>query len=202
MKKISLIFYISGTVLATLPLIIYKFVKFQSIIFYNLINILYIKFNFMTILISFFSIIFVIFFDIFFLKNKDQLKKNIIIIEQIFGGEINIKLNFILSILSGYFEEILFRGYLYLSLIRIFKINDINNFHTELILILFISLLFALFHINQGKTTFIISFLISVIFFVTIKLSLSIWYAILTHSIINFIEFTFIIPYQKKKYLI
>ena len=203
MKKISLIFYISGTVLATLPLIIYKFVKFQSIIFYNLINILYIKFNFMTILISFFSIIFVIFFDIFFLKNKDQLKKNIIIIEQIFGGEINIKLNFILSILSGYFEELLFRGYIYFILIRILEIKGIiNNFYADLIIILFISLFFGILHVVQGKEAFLISFLISIILFISIKISSSIWYAILTHSIINFIEFTFIIPYQKKKFLI
>ena len=48
-------------------------------------------------------------------------------IEQIFGKKKNVKLKIILSLLSGYFEELLFRGYLFFLLIRISEINNIIN---------------------------------------------------------------------------
>lgn len=202
MKKIAIFFYVTGSILVTLPLIIFQRLQIKSIIINNIINMLNFKLNILTILILFLSITIIILFDIFLLKNKSQLKKNIIMIEQIFGEKINIKLNTILSLLSGYFEELLFRGYMYFFLIRIlYKNGFINNLYIELIIISFISSIFALFHMVQGKEAFFISFLISIIFFISIKLSSSIWYAILAHSTINFIEFTFIIPYQKKKLL-
>ena len=202
MKKITLIFYISGSILVTLPLIIFQILQSKSIIINNIINILHLKFNITTILLLLLTIILIILLDIFFLRNKNQLKKNITMINQIFGTKLNIKLNLLLSILSGYFEELLFRGYIYFILIRILEIKGIiNNFYADLIIILFISLFFGILHVVQGKEAFLISFLISIILFISIKISSSIWYAILTHATINFIEISFIIPYQKKKFL-
>jgi membrane protease YdiL (CAAX protease family) len=202
MKKISLFFYITGSLLLTLPIIIYKLFQSKSTIINNLINIFNFRLDIITILLILSSIILIIFYDILFFNNKNQLSKNLILIEQIFGKKFDIKLILVLSLLSGYFEELLFRGYLYFSLNRILEvINIFNAFYSDLIIILFISILFALLHIIQGKEIFIISLLISIIFFISIKASNSIWYAVLTHSIINFIEFSFIIPYQKKKLL-
>lgn len=138
-------------------------------------------------------------YDIFLFYNKNQLKKNIILFEQIFGNKTNTGLNLILSILSGYFEELFFRGYLYYFLINVIqKINFFNVNYLVIILIIFVSIIFAFFHIVQGNEVLIISFLLSILFFISIKLSSSIWYAISFHSIINFVELTFIIQYQKK----
>ncbi len=202
MKKISLIFYISGSIILTLPVILFKIFSINLKIINNIYEILHFNFNSITILFLFFSISILFLYDIFFYKNNNQLKKNIILLEHIFGTKTNIKLNLLLSFLSGYFEELLFRGYLYYLLLNIIIIKDYyNNIYAELIIFFLISLLFALFHVIQGKEIFIISFLISIVFLISIKLSSSIWYAVLTHSIINFIELTFIIPYQRNKIL-
>lgn len=192
-------FYILGSILLTLPLLFYKIKPYNFNFIKDILIIFQFNFNLMILLLLIFGSIVFFIYDVFIFKDKDQLKKNIIMFEEIIGGKRNVGLNLILSILSGYFEELLFKGYMYYVLINIIKITNIfNDIYLEVIIIIFVSIIFALFHIVQGKEVFIVSFLLSLLFFISIKLTDSIWYAISFHSIINFIELTFIIQYQKK----
>jgi hypothetical protein len=44
------------------------------------------------------------------------------------------------------------------------------------------------------------SFVISIVFFISIFITGTIWYAVTFHFIFNFIELTFVFPYQKKNF--
>jgi membrane protease YdiL (CAAX protease family) len=189
-----LIFYITGTIILFLPVFLFSKVYFFSL----LTNILKFNFSIISILILFFSFSAFIILDIFLLDDKNLIQRNIRNIEMLLGEKQNIFLNLILCIFTGFFEEILFRGYIYFGLILLLKIF-LPNLAALIISVLVLSIIFGLFHITQGIPGLIVTTLISVVFCITLIFSNTIWYAIIVHFIFNFIELSFIVPYQKKR---
>jgi len=130
--------------------------------------------------------------DIFIIKNRDTFENNYKNITNLIGNKHNIFLNLVLSFLSGYFEELLFRCYLFLLLNLIIPNIFIN--------ITIISIIFGLLHITQKSIGVILSFVISIFFFLSILLSNTVIYAMVFHGLFNFIELSFIFPYQLSKF--
>ena len=130
-------------------------------------------------------------FDIFFYNNSENFKNNDRNITLLIGVKHNAFLNLILSLLSGYFEELLFRGYFFLLLSLLIPNIYIN--------ILIVSITFGFLHITQKKSGVILTTIISIIFFISIIISKTILYAMIFHALFNFVELSIIYPYQKRK---
>jgi membrane protease YdiL (CAAX protease family) len=195
-----ILFYSAGSIMLLTPVIFFIMTKINKFEIFNyIISIMQFKFDILTIFFLLFVFGLILVLDIFFFKDEEHIKKNIKNIEILLGEKNNILLNFILCIFTGFFEEILFRGYLYFLIFMV--LNIIFPFIVAVFISIFIvSVLFGFLHITQGKIGFIMSALISVIFFVSIIISKTIWYAMVTHFIFNFIELSFVFPSQKKKY--
>ncbi len=188
MKILSFLFYAGGSILVSILLIFIKDVRF----------LLKFKFSLSSILFLGFTLIIFILLE-FLITNKENDKKNIKQIEIVFGKHPNILYLFFICLLASYFEELFFRGYLYLFLKNLFSIFINNNFAINIIIIVFISFVFGILHISQGIAGFIFSFIASITFFISIIISSTIIYAIIAHFVFNFIELTVIIPYKRKK---
>jgi len=76
-----------------------------------------------------------------------------------------------------------------------------NALYVNILSALIISIIFGLFHIVQGFKAFLLSVLISVVFFITVNFSGTIYYAIFSHAIFNFIEIRFIYTYKIEKFI-
>jgi membrane protease YdiL (CAAX protease family) len=195
----AILFYFIGCVLVTIPVVL-AFIKpadrYFLFVFFR--DIFVFKFNPLMIIILavLFGIIIMIDCDI--LIKSETVEKNVRNIEILLGQTNNIPLNFVLCLFTGYFEETLFRGILY-SFILIFFQLFVQGTVPIVISVALTSMIFALFHITQGKIGLIASFIISIIFFISIFITRTIWYAVAVHFLFNFIELSFIFPYQKKK---
>jgi len=191
--------YLSGTIILVLPLIILSFIKHNITFFNILINYCSFKISIITIIILSITTLSFFIYDIYFNNNFNQIKKNIYLINNIFGLKKTILKVTLISLFSGIFEELLFRLYIYNLILLLIK-NFINlNIYSNTLIILLISIIFGLLHIIQGKAATLISFIFSIIFIITMIISNTIYYAIFFHGIFNFIEFMFILPYQEKK---
>ena len=198
-KKLTLLFYTTGSILFSLPILFYSITGFKNIFLNNILLLFKPNFEAKTLFLMLFLTFIIIIYDLFFLKNEKQIKKNILLFETVFGKHNDIRFNFFISLLSGYMEELIFRGYIYLLLITLFKEIMTSVIYLDAVFIIIISLVFALFHIIQGKTALYASFIISIVFFISIKMSDTILYAIGTHALINFLELSIVVPYQKKR---
>ncbi|MCK4799319.1 MAG: CPBP family intramembrane metalloprotease [Spirochaetes bacterium] len=203
-KNIILTSYFIGSIIVSIPILIsiagaWGYISLKYDFFDSILNIIHFRFSFITLLILFIAISTALVIDMFFFKNKKQFNKNLHVLENIFGKKINIFFNFSLSLLAGYFEELVFRVYLYLFLLFIIQKITTLFFYVDIVIIILISLIFAFLHILQGKLAFILSFIFSIIFFISIKLSNCIWYAIIAHAVFNFLELAIIFPLHKKQ---
>jgi membrane protease YdiL (CAAX protease family) len=187
----SVSFYLFGCILTILPVFIFQIDYFKII--KNLFNN---NFHLLIIIILIFFLIIILLTDYLVTKkdNLDILTKNINFIN---GGNNNNYINLILCIFVGVFEELLFRGYAY-SLIIILKCN----LFFIIVIVFVFSIIFSILHITQGKIGLIFSFVISILLFVTIFVTRSIWYAIVFHFLIDFIELSVIYPLQKRRSMI
>ena len=190
---LPILFYFFGSVILTIPILIFIFFKIDNLYFKNIIDILIFKFNLFTVIFLIIVFILIMVFELFFF-DKESFENNLRNIELLLGEKNNIFLNFILCFFTGYFEEVLFRGYLYYLVLILSK----SLFFGNILSIILISLIFGFLHITQGKIGIIASSIISIIFFISIVISNTIWYAIIFHFIFNFVELSFIFPYQKR----
>jgi membrane protease YdiL (CAAX protease family) len=188
--KLTIIFYLIVLIILISPLIL----QLNKLIYLELLNdllqLLKINFNLITIFIFITSLLILILTDLLIFKDKKRLAKNIKLIEMSFGEKRNIFTNLTLSLLSGSAEELLFRGYLFI-LTKIIISNII-------IIIIFLSLIFALLHIIQGLSGFILTFIASIVLFILLITAHSLWYAVIFHLLFNFIQLNFLIDFQKK----
>ncbi len=194
MKKyvFPVLFYFISSVIITIPLPLALFCNLDSGFFFNLIDLLKFKFHLLTLfLLSVLLFLFLLLDSIIYRdkENFKDLEKNI---TALIGDKNNIFLNFILSFFGGYFEELFFRGYLFL-LFKLFIPNIFVN-------IFIISAIFGFLHITQKTFGVIFSFSVSVLFFISLLLSKTVIYAIFFHIIFNFIELSFIFPMKKAKF--
>jgi len=197
---LSIIFiYLLLSIIFILPVIIYQLFFAEKRI--PLISPLAAAFNlnfdirsliFLTVTMSIVMII-----DVLFIQNSENLKKNKTI-DDIFPEDTKLHLKFIVSLLSGFFEEIFFRGYLFF-LPSLFLGELFYNRAVYISIIVTISIIFGVLHINQGKSAAALSVAVSIIFFISLKLSSSIWYPIVYHFLFNFIQLAFILPYNRNK---
>lgn len=179
--------YFIFTILLTLPLLfIDKNKKFFSLFKFNL------DFK------SFFLIVIIFLITVIYEIKKRPNEKELNIFLLFFEEKQNIILVIILAVLSGFSEELFFRGYLYILLESFFNTMINNLFISNTITFFIISLLFALFHFTQGNDAFIFSMIFSFSFLYTVAESGSIIIPILAHSIFNFIEIVFILPKKIK----
>lgn len=187
MRSKLLLFYITGSILVTIPLIFIKKARLLLVF----------KFSFEVIifLITILFIVMLLEFLTFTENDEINLKR----IEIIFGVNLNIPYIFLICLFAAYFEEFLFRGYSYILLKNILQLFIKNPLIINIIVTIIISLIFGILHITQGIKCGIFSFLASVIFFISMIISNTIIYAIFAHFLFNFIELTIIIPYQRKK---
>lgn len=194
-KNILVIIYLIGSILITMPSLF--LLKFENIVIKEVNKALFFNFDLRSIIITIFSITIIILLDIIYFLNFKYKNRNNTLINKLFEKR-NFVLDPVFSFLTGYFEEIFFRGYLYLLLlITISNIININEITISLIVMIFISIIFGLFHLTQGLIAFFLSLVMSMIFFLTIKISGTIWYAIIGHALFNYIEITFVLPWQK-----
>jgi membrane protease YdiL (CAAX protease family) len=196
---IVIVFYIIGSILVSIPVILAF--HFETIGFFSYIKDIFIfKFNLLTIILFIIFFIILILADSIAINNQKVIKNNIRNIELLLGGKNNIFLNFVLCIFTGFFEETAFRGLLFSFFNIIIKLF-LSGMNSLILSILLVSIIFALFHITQGWIGLVMSFIISVLFFVSIIISKTIWYAVIIHFLFNFIELSFVLPYQKKNLL-
>ena len=191
----AILFYIAGSIVSSIPLFLSFY--FENEFFSYIRKLVYFNMNVFAItgLSLFFGL--VILFDMFFMTKSENIKRNFRNIEMLLGTRNNILLNFILCLFTGYFEEMLFRGILY-YLLYILACFFLSPVFAMIVAVSTVSITFAVFHITQGIPGLVMSFIISVVFFISIFISGTIWYAALFHLIFNFMELTFVIPYQKK----
>jgi membrane protease YdiL (CAAX protease family) len=200
MKKYILIFYITGSIIATLPLIISVFFPFGGQYLEKIKTILSFKYDLNSIVLMITAIITLLLIDSYLFSNIKYLKRNSRLLNSALG-EKDTKFNIFLSLFTGYFEEILFRGYFFIFSIYLF--NAFFHFSNEIMSVFaavaLVSVVFGMFHVVQGMIGALVSFVFSIIFFLTMLKSGCLWYAIAGHALFNFIELTFVFPSNKKK---
>lgn len=190
--------YLALSIVFALPIIIYLlFFHGKDVIFLtSLAAAFYFNFDLITVIFLTVSMSLVMTIDLRFTQNTEKFKKNRTI-NDIFPEETKIYSKFIVSSLSGFFEEIFFRGYLF-YLPSLFLGKLFYNSVVYITVIVLISIIFGLLHINQGMSAAALSGAVSIIFFISIKLSSSLWYPIFYHFLFNFIQLAFILPYNRK----
>lgn len=186
-------FYLFGSLILLLPIFVKLLFRLNNIFLDQLISIIQIKYSFISIILLLSVTIILITYDLLTTDEK-MFRKNEKNIIMLLGNKHNIILNFVLCFFTGFFEELFFRGYLFI-LLSLF----INNLF---IIILIISSTFGILHLTQGLKGVVLSSIISIIFFLSVLISQTIWYAIIFHIIFNFLELTIIYPYQKLKFTI
>ncbi|MCG8569592.1 MAG: CPBP family intramembrane metalloprotease [Spirochaetes bacterium] len=189
LKKISLTIYIIASLFVTIPLII--FYPHGLALFVNLVEMFRFPEHWLATALLFLGILVINLYDILFYNDREQFIKNEQMIRSVIG-EKSILNYLLISILSGYFEEVLFRGYFY-QLLLLTKTPLVFTFSL-------ISFIFAILHANQGKIAFILSFMISLSFLLYVHYTGCIIIPIIFHALFNFFQLTFTIPYQKKKF--
>jgi membrane protease YdiL (CAAX protease family) len=196
---IAILFYLAGSVLVTIPVLLAFFSRQGGFEIFDFIKVVFIfKFNVFALLalILFFGLVLLSDLSIF-IKTHDA-ENTIRNVTMLLGERNFISLNLILCILTGYFEETLFRVIMY-SLTLILLMIILPVFIAIILSVILISAVFSVFHMTQGVTGLVTSFVISVIFFISILVTQTIWYAVAFHFLFNFIELSFVFPYQKKK---
>ncbi|HOF01893.1 MAG TPA: CPBP family intramembrane metalloprotease [Spirochaetota bacterium] len=196
----SIIFiYLSLSIIFVLPIIIYiLFFPGKEVVFLTPLAATFnFNFNIPSLVFLTVSISLVMVIDIIFIQDSENLKKNRII-NEVFPDETKLYSKFIVSFLSGFFEEIFFRGYLF-YLPSLFLGELFYNKAVYIVVIVLISVIFGILHITQGKTAAALSGAVSIIFFISIKLSSSIWLPIIYHFLFNFIQLSVVLPYNRKK---
>ena len=188
---LSILFYAIPSVLLTFPLFLFR--KRNFLLIEELLKLFHFRFNWIPLLILTLSMCLIIFYDLFYFSKKERFAQNYEVIKKITGKNSLWYVNLSLSALSGYFEELLFRGYLLIILTVIIRFN-------YLIVIFILSIFFGLFHLSQGKAAFFLSTLVSMLFFYTVKMSENIIIPMVFHTAFNYIQLQWIIPYQKKKF--
>ncbi|MBN2545645.1 MAG: CPBP family intramembrane metalloprotease [Spirochaetes bacterium] len=188
--------YLIFSIIAIMPLFFFDKTAFIS----SILNLLIFKINFYSIIIVTIAVCLILIYD-FFEKYSLFLKEKLLLFENIFGPNPLVIETLIISLLSGFFEELLFRGYLYFFSLFIFKFFISDTLLIEFFSILIISIIFGLFHVVQGVKAFLFSILISIVFFISINLSNTLYYAIFSHAFFNFIEIKFIYTYKIEKFI-
>ncbi len=191
-KFITITFYLSLLIILIVPILLQILNLIDLTFFADLLTFFRMNLNIRAIIILILSLALLLSADVFFIRDKGRIIKNIKLIEMTFGAKRSIFLNFTVSSLSGMAEEIFFRGYLYILCGYLVK--------STMIIIIAISLVFALLHIIQGIQGLIVTFSASVMVFIIMITAHSIWYAVIFHILFNFIQLNFIIDMQKKKY--
>jgi len=194
--KILILLYLFFSVLFALPLIFFSKLEFIS----NIINLFKFKLSFSSIILAIMSVFLILIYD-FYEKYSLILKEKLLMFESIFGSNPGTIDTGIISILSGFFEELFFRGYLYYIFLFLFNLFMKNTLFINIFSIIIISIIFGLFHIVQGFKAFLFSMLISIVFFITQILSCTLYYAVFSHAIFNFIEIRFVYTYKIEKFI-
>ena len=161
-------------------------------------NLMIFKVNLISIIFLLLVLTTILLLDIFFFNDKETFQKNCNIYSNLFGKKKNITVIILVSIFSGLFEELLFRGYLYELIIFLIPLKQIFII-IDILVITILSILFGFLHISQGKAAALFSGIASIVFFISIKLSSTIWYAVIFHSLFNFVQLFFITPFLIKK---
>lgn len=132
--------------------------------------------------------------DIFFFNTTEQISKNIAMMRFLVGRSF---VNYLgVSIIGSYAEEIMFRGYLYYFLTVVITINIV---FIDVVVMIVVSFIFAFLHVAQGVKAFVISFLCSIVFLISVKISSTIWYAVMFHALFNIVELTCVIRIHEKR---
>jgi len=194
--RILILLYLFFSVLFVLPMIFLNKSGFIS----NILNLFKFNLSFYSIILSVLSVILIWIYD-YFEKYSLNLKEKLLMFENIFGINPGFIDTASISIFSGFFEELFFRGYLYYIFLFLFNLFIKNSSFVKIFTITIISIVFGLFHFVQGFKAFLFSLFISVVFFITINLSGNLYYAVFFHAIFNFVEIKYIYTYKIKRFI-
>ncbi len=185
--------YVVATILLFIPLFIFK-----NSYFLILGKLFTFRLDIISIVITISILILIVILDIIVAPKLKSTRGNIDKFNRYLSID-SIPTIFILifSFFVALCEEIIFRGYLIALLFLILPTIISVNF-TGTLIILLLSILFALLHLYQGVFNVIMIFLISIALFVILVISKTIWYPIIFHFILDFIQLAFILPYQKR----
>lgn len=145
---------------------------------------------FLTVLLFFVTTFLV---DFFFSNNEKQFHENYTRLKEVLGSGRNGLKIAALALLSGFTEELLFRGYLLFLLVKLLVMPPFLG-------VVIVSLLFGFLHVNQGKTAFFVSTLVSGILCYFVLSTGSLVIPFVFHAGFNFIQLYFVLPLQKKRY--
>lgn len=164
--------------------------------FNNISSFLNFNFDYLFFLITVLLIIVLVFFSIYFVKNdnNDRYSK---IYYDVLGTKKPIILSFLMIFFGAFFEELMFRGYIFVFFNIIFYKFGID--YNVAISIVLLSVVFSLFHITQGREGLVFSFILSIFLAILTYRSYSVWPAVLIHSLYNSIEIFYVYPVFLKK---
>jgi len=100
---LPILFYFFGSVILTIPILIFIFFKIDNLYFKNIIDILIFKFNLFTVIFLIIVFILIMVFELFFF-DKESFENNLRNIELLLGEKNNI---FLLDILKKSYLEVI-----------------------------------------------------------------------------------------------
>jgi membrane protease YdiL (CAAX protease family) len=157
-------------------------------------SILTFEFDLTVLLVTMAFLIVIVLYDWFFIGDIERAAVNMEAVMVLIGGSGRPVRPLIAAILSGLFEELLFRGYLLLLPLTMLP----RVLPVQLAWFCVSSLLFGILHSRQGWRAFTASTIIAVVFGWGCLRSGTIWYAVIGHFLFNLVELVIVFPRHAK----